>query len=138
MLLVLVLSELFSHAEGGRRGGCVRFANRPKALAHLQDACSRGGATSTCKEIVLRGVFEQFPDEVVKRLDAEDRKLRTEARKLGWTQPRSLARARRATVRAVPVGPPEDHMPCKRSRAKAPVFAGTWKPKRLRCEVTQT
>jgi hypothetical protein len=109
---------------------CVQFANRPKALAHLQDGRRRGGSATTCKEVVERGVFSPLPDELVRQLDLADRELRRSSMKLGWTQPRSLFRTRRAAARAVPIGPPAHYLPCKRRRTKGPVFSDGWVPKR--------
>jgi hypothetical protein len=109
---------------------CVQFANRPKALAHLQDGRRRGGSATTCKEIVERGIFSPLPDELVRKLDLADRELRRSSMKLGWTQPRSAFRTRRAAARAVPIGPPAHYLPCKRRRVKGPVFSDGWIPKR--------
>ena len=112
----------------------MSFANtsRPKALAHVQDGRQRGKSRSTCRDVLRSGVFLPFSDDVVHRLDLADRQLRRDAQKRGWTQPRSSFRARRATVRGVPSGPPTDYFPCKRLRVKESPLAVNWKPKRIR------
>jgi hypothetical protein len=44
---------------------------------------------------------------------------------------------RRAAVRAVLIGPPADYLHCKCRWAKAPPFAGNWKPKRVRLHMAE-
>ena len=108
MFLLWVLSELFSHAEGGRRificyicdgsGICpvcaVNFGARTRVLVHVTDQRVRGRCTDSCGAYLAAGYLPALPPEAVAELDKIDGRLRKEARRLGRTQPRALAPAK--------------------------------------------
>ena len=66
------------------------------------------------------------------RLDLADRALRSAARKLGHTQPRSCGRAARAKRRGIVVAAPPDRLPSKRCSRKTLAELVFWAVKRFR------
>ena len=112
----------------------VAFTCRPKVLAHLADLRRRGSDKSSlpCGARLRLGMYQSLPEAEVDRLDLADRALRSAARKLGHTQPRSCGRAARAKRRGIVVSAPPDRLPSKRCSRKTPAELVFWAVKRFR------
>jgi len=73
----------------------VNFGARTRVLIHVTDQRVRGRCTDSCGAYLAAGHLPALPPEAVTDLDKTDGRLRKEARRLGRTQPRALAPAKR-------------------------------------------
>lgn len=74
----------------------LAFSTRPRLIAHLADKRRSGCRKITCHDVVSAGYVEQIREDELEQATMSDRKLRRDARRRGFTQPRSAGRPKRA------------------------------------------
>ena len=72
----------------------------------------------SCFQALMEGACEPLSPNALLKYDEQDRKLRTDARRIGLTQPKVRAPAKRTRVRAVPEASPNVQVKRRRLRQK--------------------
>ena len=73
----------------------VRFANAPRALAHLNEARRRGNRPLSCREVLLSGAVAPLPPDQQAKVRELACCARSSARKAGHTTPLARVHAKR-------------------------------------------
>ena len=79
----------------------VNFGSRTRCLVHISERRCRGKSQSTCRSVLESGRFQPLPQNIVTKLDDDDRLKRRHAASLGHSQPRAVVTAKRSRTRAV-------------------------------------